>query len=104
MLDRAKFYDICGKEWLFPTIQDAVHHAQFSNTLVSHHNTFCAIYVCVIVFLKYKVQCHPFCTKTIIIRTSSRTCGILCHLEIQFMEHTHTHTQTPQSTGPVHYI
>ena len=35
MLDRAKFYDVCGKEWLFPTIQDAVHHAQYNSTLVS---------------------------------------------------------------------
>jgi hypothetical protein len=34
-MDRAKFYDVCGKEWLFPTIQDAVHHAQFNTTLVS---------------------------------------------------------------------
>ena len=36
MLDRAKFYEVCGKEWLFPSIQDAVHHARFGSTLVSH--------------------------------------------------------------------
>ena len=35
MLDRAKFYEACGKEWLFPSIQDAVHHAQFGDKLVS---------------------------------------------------------------------
>lgn len=35
MLDRAKFYKVCGKEWLFPSIQDAVHHARFGDTLVS---------------------------------------------------------------------
>jgi high affinity sulfate transporter 1 len=34
MMDRAKFYEVCGKEWLFPSIQDAVHHACFSSTLV----------------------------------------------------------------------
>ena len=34
MMDRAKFYEVCGKEWLFPTIQDAIHHARFSSTLV----------------------------------------------------------------------
>ena len=27
MLERAGFYELCGKEWLFPSIQDAVNHA-----------------------------------------------------------------------------
>ena len=45
MLDRAKFYEACGKEWLFPSIQDAVHHAQFGDKLVSV--CMCTVHLCV---------------------------------------------------------
>ena len=35
MLERAGFYELCGKEWLFPSIQDAVNHALTGERLVS---------------------------------------------------------------------
>ena len=35
ILDRAGFFEKCGKEWVFPSIQDAVHHAQHGCMLVS---------------------------------------------------------------------
>ena len=35
MLERAGFYELCGKEWLFPSIQDAVNHALTGDRLVS---------------------------------------------------------------------
>lgn len=34
MLDRAGFFELCGKEWLFPSIQDAVNHAVLGTKLV----------------------------------------------------------------------
>ena len=34
MLERAGFFDLCGKEWLFPSIQDAVNHALLGAKLV----------------------------------------------------------------------
>ena len=36
MLDRTGFFDLCGKEWLFPSIQDAVNHAVLGTKLVRH--------------------------------------------------------------------
>ena len=35
ILERAGFYSKCGKEWLFPSIQDAVYHAKHDSRLVS---------------------------------------------------------------------
>ncbi len=34
ILTRSGFMDKCGKEWLFPSIHDAVHHAKFDRRLV----------------------------------------------------------------------
>ena len=35
ILERSGFFEKCGKEWIFPSIQDAVHHAQHESMLVS---------------------------------------------------------------------
>ena len=35
MLERVGFFEICGKEWLFPSVQDAVNHALLGSKLVS---------------------------------------------------------------------
>ena len=35
ILERVGFFDKCGKEWLFPSIQDAINHAQQGSKLVS---------------------------------------------------------------------
>ena len=35
MLERVGFFEKCGKEWLFPSIQDAINHAQEGSKLVS---------------------------------------------------------------------
>ena len=35
MLTRSGFFDRFGKEWLFPSLQDAVNHAEMGVRLVS---------------------------------------------------------------------
>ena len=36
MLERVGFFDKCGKEWLFPSLQDAVNHALIGEKLVNY--------------------------------------------------------------------
>lgn len=35
MLKKVGFFDSCGKEWLFPSVQDAVNHSLLLSKLVS---------------------------------------------------------------------
>ena len=41
MLERGQFNDVCGKQRLFPSVQDAILHAQCGLRLVSWHNIAC---------------------------------------------------------------
>ena len=36
MLERVGFFDKCGKEWLFPSLQDAVNYALIGEKLVNY--------------------------------------------------------------------